>query len=655
MVAEFISADTSYANATTTSTLTISAVAPMLSFDSTPFTYDGTGHAANVAALGVDGATAVDGTFSVMYNGSATLPVNAGTYDVTVDFTSNDPNYVSTSTTGSITIQSATPSVGLGNDGQWEFTYNGQPQSVVGSAVGIDGLTPIDGTFTYEYYNEYGSNTQLFGPPLPGAPTDAGFYTFIEYFTSADPNYSDGSFSWDLWINPAEPTVTINSGPFTYNGTTPSVVSAVGIDGATPVAGSVTYITYNGSTKTPTTAGTYDVFAEFSSSDPNYYSATAEGSFVISKATPAFSSLSLPTVNTGATSVTIGGHIAAGSVVPSGDDVAITLNGVTQPVAINSSGNFSTSFNIQGLGAGGYTITYTFLGDGARFNAANSGTGTLTVRSVPSIVTNPLSQTVTGGGSVTFSASASGYPTPTIQWQVSTNGSTYTNISGATSTSYTISTVAASQNGYRYRAVFTNSAGSATTTAATLTVQYAPTVTKSPSSATVNAGQTATFTASASGNPTPTVQWQVSTDSGGTYSNISGATSTTLTLSATTSSQNGYRYRALFTNSVGSATTASATLTVRYAPLVTTNPISQTVSAGQTATFTAAAAGNPTPTVQWQVSTDGGTTFSNISGATSGTLKVTGVTSSKSGYKYRAVFTNSIGSTTTTAATLTVA
>ena len=81
--------------------------------------------------------------------------------------------------------------------------------------------------------------------------------------------------------------------------------------------------------------------------------------------------------------------------------------------------------------------------------------------------TSPVSQTVVSGSSVTFSASASGSPAPTVQWQQSTNGTTYTNITGATSTSYTISAVTTSQNGYRYRAVFTNSVGSATTAAAT--------------------------------------------------------------------------------------------------------------------------------------------------------------------------------------------
>jgi len=90
------------------------------------------------------------------------------------------------------------------------------------------------------------------------------------------------------------------------------------------------------------------------------------------------------------------------------------------------------------------------------------------------------------------------------------------------------------------------------------------------------------------------------------------------------------------------------------APVITTQPSSQTVTAGQTATFTAAASGTPTPTVQWQVSTDGGKTFTNISGATSTTLTLNNVTTAMNGYEYEAVFTNSVGTATTSAATLTV-
>lgn len=180
----------------------------------------------------------------------------------------------------------------------------------------------------------------------------------------------------------------------------------------------------------------------------------------------------------------------------------------------------------------------------------------------------------------------------------------------------------------------------------------APVVTKNPASETIQAGHTATFTAAGHGNPTPTVQWQVSIDGGKHFSNIAHATSTTLNV-VTNSAMNGHEYRAVFTNSQGHAVTTAAKLSVAFAPVVAKNPINETIGVGHTATFTAAAHGNPTPTVQWQVSIDGGKHFSNIAHATSTTLHIV-TTPSMNGYEYRAVFTNSQGHSVTKAAKLTV-
>jgi uncharacterized repeat protein (TIGR03803 family) len=94
------------------------------------------------------------------------------------------------------------------------------------------------------------------------------------------------------------------------------------------------------------------------------------------------------------------------------------------------------------------------------------------------------------------------------------------------------------------------------------------------------------------------------------------------------------------------------------APVITGQPISQTVTAGANVTFTASASGNPTPTVQWYVNSGSGfvalSNGNNISGATSDTLTLSNVTTAMSGYEYEAVFGNSAGSKTTNAATLTV-
>ena len=86
-----------------------------------------------------------------------------------------------------------------------------------------------------------------------------------------------------------------------------------------------------------------------------------------------------------------------------------------------------------------------------------------------------------------------------------------------------------------------------------------------------------------------------------TFSNVAGATSTTLMINNVPFTSNGYEYQAVFTNAAGSATSASATLTVQVPPSVTLNPTPTTVTAGTAASFTASSSGSPTPTVQWQV------------------------------------------------------
>ena len=177
-------------------------------------------------------------------------------------------------------------------------------------------------------------------------------------------------------------------------------------------------------------------------------------------------------------------------------------------------------------------------------------------------------------------------------------------------------------------------------------------VTSSPSSTTVASGSTYSFTASGSGSPIPAVQWQRSDDGGTTFTDIVGATSTTYSNSSVVT-DSGAQFRAVFTNSTGSATTTAATLTVTTAAAVTSSPSSTTVASGSTYSFTASGSGSPIPAVQWQRSDDGGTTFTDIVGATSTTYSNSSVVTD-SGAQFRAVFTNSTGSATTTAATLTV-
>ena len=89
------------------------------------------------------------------------------------------------------------------------------------------------------------------------------------------------------------------------------------------------------------------------------------------------------------------------------------------------------------------------------------------------------------------------------------------------------------------------------------------------------------------------------------------------------------------------------------APTITTPPSHQTLTAGGTARFRAEAVGRPAPVVQWQVSTNGGASFSDLTGATLPTYTFT-ATAADTGKQFRAVFTNSSGSATSSAAMLDV-
>lgn len=83
----------------------------------------------------------------------------------------------------------------------------------------------------------------------------------------------------------------------------------------------------------------------------------------------------------------------------------------------------------------------------------------------------PLSQLILANTSFTITSAVVGTPTPTVQWQLSVNdGATWSNIAGATSTTYTGGPLAVENSGYLYRAVFSNGAITAATTAATITV-----------------------------------------------------------------------------------------------------------------------------------------------------------------------------------------
>jgi len=101
-----------------------------------------------------------------------------------------------------------------------------------------------------------------------------------------------------------------------------------------------------------------------------------------------------------------------------------------------------------------------------------------------------------------------------------------------------------------------------TAAAAPVAVTVGPAVGTQPANQTVTAPTTATFQATSTGTPAPTVQWQMSMDAGVNWSDIGGATTASYTTPATVLADDGKRFRAVFSNGAGTATSNSARLTV---------------------------------------------------------------------------------------------
>lgn len=283
-----------------------------------------------------------------------------------------------------------------------------------------------------------------------------------------------------------------------------------------------------------------------------------------------------------------------------------------------------------------------------------------TVVCIPIAVTNqPANANACSGNNVTLSVAATG-TTPVYQWQVNT-GSGFANIpvgapySGTTSNTLTITGVTAGMNGYLYRCVISNgcTAGVNSNTA-TLSVGTSAVVNTHPVNSTICAGANTNFTISATG--ATSYQWQVNTGTGFTdLTNTlpyAGVTTATLSITNATAGMTGYQYRCVLGSCGSSLNSNAATLTISVPVSITTQPASVAVCHGVNHTFTIATSGTVS-SYQWQISIDGGTTWANLSGATTTSFAITAAVA-QNGYRFRCVVTGSCGPVNSNAAVLTV-
>ena len=382
---------------------------------------------------------------------------------------------------------------------------------------------------------------------------------------------------------------------------------------------------------------------------------------------------------TGVTTGNIGSYycVVSNGVLPNATSVSATLGVnttptvVTQPVAtfiINVGQNLNLAFGqingvptptteIRKIGSGlifdqatdsmlTLQITNIQYADSGRYYGKGvnivgtiyTDTMNLIVQGAPSISSGPTSITVNAGTNATFSVTTNFcFPVATYQWYFGItpliNGG---QISGATSSTLTITGVTTGNIGSYYCVVSNGVLPNATSVSATLGVNTTPTITLQPANVTVVAPNPATFTIAVTGIPTPTLQWRLNGNP------ISGATNTSFTIPVTSSGMNLGNYDCIVDNGIGAPVTSNvAVLTVNYGPVILTQPTSQTVLVGNTATFSVLVDANPIPTYQW---------YRNglaIGGATNPTYTTLPTTIPMDLDSFVCVITNAYGSVTT--------
>ncbi len=346
---------------------------------------------------------------------------------------------------------------------------------------------------------------------------------------------------------------------------------------------------------------------------------------------PATMSITLGTTVTGTFINPITLSATAG--VPAGTTITFAPNPLTP-------GNSSvvTLNNANTLGAGTYTVTITGTATGATTQTRDI-TYTITGGSGgPVISGQPANQIVCAGANTSFSITAAG--ALTYQWQLSTDGGvTFNNItnggvySGALAATLNITGVTATLNNYRYRCNASTNCGTSISTAATLTITAPPVINTQPQSVTLCSGSSNTFCVTATGSNL-TYQWEFATSCASlVFTNIIGATSACYTVNNATVSG---AYRCKVTGTCGTAITSNcADLTVGSLVTVTSQPDNKEICAGSGTSFTVAGSSTQTIIYQWQVSTDGGTTWVNVTGANTATLSLPAATAAQNNSRYR--------------------
>ena len=300
--------------------------------------------------------------------------------------------------------------------------------------------------------------------------------------------------------------------------------------------------------------------------------------------------------------------------------------------------------------------------------AAISQFAILTVSTGPEIIADPVAATICEFSNVSFSVSAQGLNLSYI-WQENSTG-TWLDLQdtadyiGTNTPTMSIFNVPASFNGNRYRVIVSGSCPSPAVSAeAELILKTSPVITVQPVDADVCEDNNTSFTVTAEGSELE-YQWQVSTGAvffdltdDGTYS---GTDSPTLIITNTPLILDGNQYRVRVSGACKPAVNSTAAiLNVSENPEIVVDPVPAEICEGANTSFISGATGSEIA-YQWQVSTDGGSNWSDLaedgtySGVSSSTLSIINAPVSLNNNQYRLSVTSACITVNSAAALLTV-
>jgi hypothetical protein len=630
-------ASNSVGSPTQTFTLTVNQAPAITSGDSTTFLLGTAGSFIVTAAgyptssLSETGALPGGVTFVDNHNGTGTLSGNAATTGVySISFTaSNTAGSPATQTftltvNQSVSITSANNTAfTVGTAGSFTVTTSGFPTPSISETGALpSGVTFVD--------NPNGTAT------LSGTPTTSGVYSIS--FTASNSTESPATQTFTLTVNQA-PSITSASnttfvmgtaGSFTVT-TTGYPTASLGETGALPSG--VTFAdNHNGTGTLSGTATASGVFS-ISFTASNSVGSPAQTFTLTVNQAPSITSASNTTFVMGtAGSFTV---TTTAYPTPSISETGALPSGVTFADNHNGTATLSGTPTASGVYSIGITVSNS-VGSPA------TQTFTLTVNQAPS-VTSASNTTFVMGTAGSFTVTTTGYPAPSIsEAGALPSGVTFADNHNGTGT---LSGTPTASGVYSISFTASNSVGSATQTF-TLTVNQAPSIT-SASNTTFVMGTAGSFTVTTTGYPTPSISETGALPSGVTFvDNHNG----TATLSGTPTASGVYSIGFTASNSVGSSSTQTFTLTVNQAPAIT-SASNTTFVMGTAGSFTMTTTGFPAPSISEAGVLPTGVTFADNhdgTGTLSGTPTASGV------YSIGFTASNGVGSSATQTFTLTV-